>query len=320
MKSINTFTCHISGHAPKWFALTTVILWGPVELVAPGQHKALQVPVLGPLLQPLLLQYGHEGVASLHRLHDLRQNRLLLLQLKDESKPGLVELGLIPVVRLSCFWEGEEGAGNTKHTEPFRNIHPFMQMQCDFHRLPFSTLRDENRSTLLLGSEAMSSENTPPESLRLFRETCCNREGRSRPAPHGLALRDAQWALGLPALISSLGGSGPAALKWELKLNAPSDTGLRLRPPRSSHLPQNHNCRESLALEPYMALPASELTADRTSQLIGSDSSPRSAAAGVLHSSMSLCLYASRSGANKKSPASVDWHYMTLGNHCQKAS
>ncbi|TNN73011.1 hypothetical protein EYF80_016801 [Liparis tanakae] len=35
---------------------------------------------------------------------------------------------------------------------------------------------------------------------------------------------------------------------------------------------------------------------------------------------MSFCLYASRSGANKKSPVSVDWHYMTLGNHCQKAS
>ncbi|TNN87835.1 hypothetical protein EYF80_001799 [Liparis tanakae] len=35
---------------------------------------------------------------------------------------------------------------------------------------------------------------------------------------------------------------------------------------------------------------------------------------------MSFCLYASRSGANKKSPVSVDWHYMTLRNHCQKAS
>ncbi|TNN73985.1 hypothetical protein EYF80_015806 [Liparis tanakae] len=33
----------------------------------------------------------------------------------------------------------------------------------------------------------------------------------------------------------------------------------------------------NLWLEPYMALPASELTADRSSQLIGSD--PRSAAA-----------------------------------------
>ncbi|TNN58288.1 hypothetical protein EYF80_031528 [Liparis tanakae] len=69
-----------------------------------------------------------------------------------------------------------------------------------------------------------------------------------------------------------------------------------------------------------MALPASEFTADRSSQLIGSGSEPRSAAAAVLDSSMSFCLYASRSGANKKSPASVDWHYMTLGNHCQKAS
>ncbi|TNN67616.1 hypothetical protein EYF80_022185 [Liparis tanakae] len=36
--------------------------------------------------------------------------------------------------------------------------------------------------------------------------------------------------------------------------------------------------------------------------------------------SRSFCLYASRSGANKKSPASVDWHYMTLRNHCQTAS
>ncbi|TNN44266.1 hypothetical protein EYF80_045549 [Liparis tanakae] len=36
-------------------------------------------------------------------------------------------------------------------------------------------------------------------------------------------------------------------------------------------------------------------------------------------SSMSLCLYASRSRANKKAPASVDWHYVTLRNHCQKA-
>ncbi|TNN87570.1 hypothetical protein EYF80_002287 [Liparis tanakae] len=81
-----------------------------------------------------------------------------------------------------------------------------------------------------------------------------------------------------------------------------------------------HLCRELLALEPYMALPARELTADLTADRcelpaagLGSRSEPFSRG-------MSFCLYASRSGANKKSPVSVDWHYMTLRNHCQKAS
>ncbi|TNN63986.1 hypothetical protein EYF80_025828 [Liparis tanakae] len=43
----------------------------------------------------------------------------------------------------------------------------------------------------------------------------------------------------------------------------------------------------------------------RSLSLIGSE--PRSAVAGVLHNSMSFCLYASRSRSNKKSPVSVDW-------------
>lgn len=53
----------------------------PVELVALGQQEALQVFVLGPLLQPLLLQHGDQLVPFLHRPHDLGQDLLLLLQL-----------------------------------------------------------------------------------------------------------------------------------------------------------------------------------------------------------------------------------------------
>lgn len=94
----------------------------------------------------------------------------------------------------------------------------------------FLSLREENKSTLLRGSEAMSSEKSPPESLRPFRDTCCSREDRSRPPPHGSVPTDAQWEWGshLPAFVSSLGGFGVAVLKRELKLNAPSDTGLCL--------------------------------------------------------------------------------------------
>ena len=53
----------------------------PVKLIALGQHQALQVPVLSPLLQPLLLQYRDQHVPALHRPHDLGQDLLLLLQL-----------------------------------------------------------------------------------------------------------------------------------------------------------------------------------------------------------------------------------------------
>ncbi|TNN80342.1 hypothetical protein EYF80_009366 [Liparis tanakae] len=70
-------------------------------------------------------------------------------------------------------------------------------------------------------------------------------------------------------------------------------------------------------LEPYMALPARLLPADRDRAAAERDSLPlisgsESRSPGVQHSSMSLRLYESRSGANKKSPASVDWHYKTL--------
>lgn len=90
----------------------------------------------------------------------------------------------------------------------------------------FLSLRDENKLTLLRGNEAMSSENTPPESLRPFRDTCCNREGRSRPAPHGSAPTDDHRASRLPTFFSLLYGSGPTVPKSEL--NAPSDMGLCL--------------------------------------------------------------------------------------------
>lgn len=60
-----------------------VIRLGPVKLVALGQHETLQVPVLGPLLQPLLLQYRDQHVSFLHRPHDLGQDLLLLLQLRS---------------------------------------------------------------------------------------------------------------------------------------------------------------------------------------------------------------------------------------------
>lgn len=54
---------------------------GPVEVIAPGEHEAFQVPVLSPLLQSLLFQYGHQSVSLLHRPHYLGQDLLLLLQL-----------------------------------------------------------------------------------------------------------------------------------------------------------------------------------------------------------------------------------------------
>ncbi len=95
----------------------------------------------------------------------------------------------------------------------------------------FLSLRDENKLTFLRGNEAMSSENTPPESLRPFKDTCSNKEGRSRPPPHGSAPTDVHRASRLPAFFSSLDGSGPTVLKRELKLNAPSDMGLCLRGP-----------------------------------------------------------------------------------------
>lgn len=57
-----------------------IILPGPVEIVALGEHQAFQVPVFSPLLQPLLFQDGHQTVSFLHRPHDLRQDLLLLLQ------------------------------------------------------------------------------------------------------------------------------------------------------------------------------------------------------------------------------------------------
>lgn len=57
-----------------------IILRGPVEVIALGEHEAFQVPVLRPLLQSLLLQYGHQSVSFLHRPHYLRQDLLLLLQ------------------------------------------------------------------------------------------------------------------------------------------------------------------------------------------------------------------------------------------------
>lgn len=95
----------------------------------------------------------------------------------------------------------------------------------------FLSLRDENKLTLLRGNEAISSENTSSESLRPFRDTCCSREGRSRPAPHESAPTDAHRASRLLAFFSSLDGSGPPVLKRELKLNVPSDRGLCFQGP-----------------------------------------------------------------------------------------
>lgn len=80
----------------------------PVELVALGQQEALQVLVLGPLLQPLLLQHGDELVPFLHRPHDLRQDLLLVLQLR----------GTLPCV---CWRRADGRKGKDGETLPFYN-------------------------------------------------------------------------------------------------------------------------------------------------------------------------------------------------------
>lgn len=95
----------------------------------------------------------------------------------------------------------------------------------------FLSLRDENKLTLLQGTEAISSENTPSESLRPFRDTCCSSEGRSRPPPHGSAPTDAKQASRSLVFFSCSDGSGAQLLKRELKLNVPSDRGLCLQGP-----------------------------------------------------------------------------------------
>lgn len=59
-----------------------VIPVSPVKLVALGQHETLQVLVLSPILQPLLIQYRDQHVPLLHCPHDLGQDLLLLLQLR----------------------------------------------------------------------------------------------------------------------------------------------------------------------------------------------------------------------------------------------
>lgn len=66
----------------------------------------------------------------------------------------------------------------------------------------FLSLREENRLTLLRGSEAMSSEKTAPEPLLAGRDTCCNRKGRSEPAPHRSAPTDSRESC-LPLLESA---------------------------------------------------------------------------------------------------------------------
>lgn len=93
----------------------------------------------------------------------------------------------------------------------------------------FFSLREEKRLTLLRDNEPMLSENTPPESLWPFRDTCCSKEGRSCPAPHGSASIDAHQDSGLAAAFSSPDGSKLSVLKMEPRLNAPSDMGLFLR-------------------------------------------------------------------------------------------
>lgn len=54
----------------------------PVKLIALGQNQTLQVSVLCLLLQPLLLQSWDQHVPFLHCPHDLRQDLLLLLELR----------------------------------------------------------------------------------------------------------------------------------------------------------------------------------------------------------------------------------------------
>lgn len=70
------YTCSVDLCLP----VLPIILLGPVEVIALGEHEAFQVPVLSPLLQPLLFQDGHQSVSFLHRPHNLRQDLLLLLQ------------------------------------------------------------------------------------------------------------------------------------------------------------------------------------------------------------------------------------------------
>lgn len=53
-----------------------------MKLVSFGQQHALQVLVLSPLLQPLLLQEADQLVSLLHHLHDLHQHPLLLAKVR----------------------------------------------------------------------------------------------------------------------------------------------------------------------------------------------------------------------------------------------
>lgn len=80
-----------------------LICLGPVKLVPLWEHEALQVPVLSPLLQPLFLQYRNQHVSFLYRPHDLRQDLLLLLQLRRA---------------LLCVWSKTE----EKNETPVRNL------------------------------------------------------------------------------------------------------------------------------------------------------------------------------------------------------
>lgn len=86
LKLLKSFSPLFSVHPPPSLQLpqsVAVIGLCPVELVALGQQEALQVLVLGSLLQPLLLQHRDEHVAFLNCPHDLGQDLLLLLQLRS---------------------------------------------------------------------------------------------------------------------------------------------------------------------------------------------------------------------------------------------
>lgn len=145
------------------------------------------------------------------------------------------------------IWDGTMKVGFTAHSPLFLRLERNVLISfwtswsllspCDTSL--FLIRIDENKSSLLEDSEQMLSENTPSDSLRPFRDTCCSKEGRSCPAPHGSELTDAHRTPCMLVLLPSVEDSGAAWLNVELELNSPSDTGLCLRGPSRLGLLEN---------------------------------------------------------------------------------
>lgn len=124
---------HLLGHliCPPWLAsapdllsliitpqsglnwLPAIISLGPMELVAFRQHKAVQVPVFSSLHQPLLLKFRYQHVPFLYRPHNLRQEFLLLLELRGallcicgrEREQLQMISAKNPCCKCGCIWQ-----------------------------------------------------------------------------------------------------------------------------------------------------------------------------------------------------------------------